>query len=107
MNHSISAHVRKPIMAVCKSRKSNTDEQRDNNGPPELHFTVKKLSDLEVLSKSWAAVELPIDILLTTVDKYGFLYCFHYLREAFKSFQLALGQVYFVKWAKPTAKSFK
>ena len=44
------------MMALCESRKSNTDEQTDKKGPPELQFTVKKLSDLEVLSKSWTEV---------------------------------------------------
>ncbi|XP_067024644.1 death domain-containing ATP nucleosidase-like isoform X1 [Acropora muricata] len=82
-------------MAMRESRKSNTDEQRSKKGPPELQFTVKKLSDLKVPSKRWEEVELPIDILLLTVDKYGFLCCFHYLREVFRSFKLALGHVYF------------
>ena len=94
-------------MAVCESRKSNTDEQRDKKAPPELQFTVKKLSDLEVLSKSWAEVELPIDILLTTVDKYAFLCGFHYFREVFKSFQLALGHIYFGEMGKTNSKGFK
>ena len=107
MNHSISAHVRKPIMAVCESRKSNTDEQKGNKGPLELQFTVKRLSDLKVLSKRWDEVELPIDILLTTVDKYGFLCCFHYLREVFKSFQLALGYVYFGEIGKTKSKKLQ
>ena len=66
----------------------------------------KKLSDLEVLSKSWAEVELPIDILLTTVDKYGFLCCFYFLR-VFKSFQLALGHIYFGEMGKTNSKGFK
>ena len=82
-------------MAMRESRKSNTDEQRSKKGPPELEFTVKKLSDLKVPSQRWEEVELPIDILLLTVDKYGFLCCFHYLREVFRSFKLALGHVYF------------
>ncbi|XP_029185660.1 death domain-containing ATP nucleosidase-like isoform X2 [Acropora muricata] len=94
-------------MAMCERRKSNTDEQRDKKGPPELQFTVKKLSDLEVLSKSWAEVGLPIDILLTTVDKYGFLCCFHYLREVFKSFQLAIGHVYFGEMGKSNSKKLQ
>ena len=80
---------------MAMRRKSNTDEQRSKKGPPELQFTVKKLSDLKVPSKRWEEVELPIDILLLTVDKYGFLCCFHYLREVFRSFKLALGHVYF------------
>ncbi|XP_067031602.1 death domain-containing ATP nucleosidase-like isoform X2 [Acropora muricata] len=93
--------------AVCESGKRNTDEQRGKKGPPELQFTVKKLSDLKVLSKSWKEVELPIDILLMTVDKNGFLCCFHYLREVFKSFQLALGYVYFGEIGKANRKKLQ
>ena len=95
MNHSISAHVRKPIMAECESREKNIVQERGEKGPPELQFTIKNFSDLKVTSKRWKEVELPIDILLLTVDKYGFLCCFHYLREVFRSFKLALGHVYF------------
>ena len=95
MNHSISAHVREAIMAVCESREKNTVQARAEKGPPELQFTVKNVSDLKVPSKRWKEVELPIHILLLTVDKYGFLCCFHYLRGAFRSFILVLGYVYF------------
>ena len=95
MNHSISAHVREAIMAVCESREKNTVQARAEKGPPELQFTVKNVSDLKVPSKRWKEVELPIHILLLTVNKYGFLCCFHYLRGAFRSFKLVLGYVYF------------
>ena len=83
------------IMAVCESRERNTVQQTGEKSPPELQFTVKKLSDLKVPSKRWREVQLPIDILLLTIDKYGFLCCFRYLREVFRSFTLALGPVYF------------
>ncbi|XP_029185678.2 uncharacterized protein LOC114953568 [Acropora millepora] len=82
-------------MAVCESREKSTVQQGGGKGPPELQFTIKKLSDLKVPSKPWKEVKLPIDILLLTVDKYGFSCCFHYLREVFRSFNLALGYVYF------------
>ena len=82
-------------MAECESREKNTVQERAEKSPPELQFTVKKVSDLKVPSRRWKEVELPIDILLLTVDKYGFLRCFHYLREVFRSFKLVLGYVYF------------
>lgn len=74
---------------------ADTGPQRDNESPPELSFTVKNLSELRNPSKRWGEVELPIDILLLTVNGYGFLYCYHYLREVFKSYTLTLGFVYF------------
>ena len=63
-------------MGKSESGKSNTDEQRGKKDPSELQFTVKKLSDLKVPSKRWEQVELPIYILLLTVDKYGFYAAF-------------------------------
>ena len=63
-------------MGESESGKSNTDEQRGKNDPPELQFAVKKLSNLKVPSKRWEHVELPIYILLLTVDKYGFYAAF-------------------------------
>ena len=80
-------------MAVCESREKSTVQERTEKGPPELQFTVKKVSDLKVPSRCWKEIKLPIDILLLTVDKYGFLCCFHYLREVFRSFNLALDYV--------------
>ena len=95
MNHSISAHIREAIMAACESREKKTVQARAEKGPPELQFTVKNVSDLKFPSKRWKEVELPIHILLLTVDKYGSFCCFHNLRGAFRSFILALGYVYF------------
>ena len=63
-------------MEKSESGKSNTDEQRGKKDLSELQFTVKKLSDLKVPSKRWEQVELPIYILLLTVDKYGFYAAF-------------------------------
>ena len=94
-------------MAACESRERNTVQERGEKGPPELQFTVKNLSDLKVPSKRWGEVELPIDILLLTVDKYGFLCCFHYLREVFRSFKLALGHVYFGEMGESNGEKLK
>ena len=94
-------------MAESESRKSNTGEQRGKKNPPELQFTVKKLSDLEVPSKPWEKVELPIDILLLTVNTHGFLCCFHYLQDVFRSFKLALGHVYFGEIGKTNSKKLQ
>ena len=94
-------------MAACESRERNTVQQRGEKGPPELQFTLQNLSDLKVPSKRWGEVELPIDILLVTVDKYGFLCCFHYLRKVFRSFKLALGLVYFGEIGESNSKKLQ
>jgi len=65
----------------------------------KVHQSFNSLSKISVTLKfslnDEKKLSLPIDILLLTVDKYGFLCCFHYLREVFRSFKLALGHVYF------------
>ena len=94
-------------MEHSESRKSNLDEQKGTKYPPELQFTVKKPSDLKVPSKRWEEVELPIDILLLTVNTHGFLCCFHYLREVFRSSQFALGHVYFGEMGKTNSKKLQ
>ena len=81
MNHSISAHIREAIMAACESREKKTVQARAEKGPPELQITAKNVSDLKFPSKRWKEVELPIHILLLTVDKYGSLCCFTTFEE--------------------------
>lgn len=56
---------------------------------------VKNLSEFRNFFKCWGEVELLIDILLLMVNGYGFLYCYYYFREFFKSYILIFGFVYF------------
>ena len=44
---------------------------------------------------SWQNVELPVDILLLTVEDCEFLGCFAYLEKPFKSYHNSIGYVYF------------
>lgn len=63
--------------------------------PPPLSFNLPKSKDLPKKSRGLQDVELPIDILLLTVEDSEFLACYHYLVEPFKSYQRDIGPVYF------------
>lgn len=84
-------------MAERESSESRTEKQNAKDGPPELEFPVKVLRDLKAPSKRWSEFEQTIDILLLTVNTHGFLCCFKYLEEVFKSFNSDLGFVFFGK----------
>ena len=56
---------------------------------------IPKRSDLPCITSSWNIVELPIDILLMTVEDDEFLSCFSYLEKPFKSYHKTIGYVYF------------
>ena len=73
----------------------NISAQNSNASPPELNVTLPLMSDLPETSFTWNNVELPVDILLLTVEDCEFLSCFAYLREPFKSYHISTGYVYF------------
>jgi len=45
--------------------------------PPPLSIKLPKLSELPKKSKPWSDVQLPVDILLVTVEDCEFLACLH------------------------------
>ena len=63
--------------------------------PPLLNVKIQKMSDLPCNPSPWNIVELPIDILLMTVEDDEFLSCFSYLEKPFKSYNKNIGYVYF------------
>ena len=63
--------------------------------PPQLNVKIPKKSDLPDNLTPWNIVELPIDILLMTVEDDEFLSCFSYLEKPFKSYHKNIGYVYF------------
>ncbi|XP_066024120.1 NLR family CARD domain-containing protein 3 isoform X3 [Pocillopora verrucosa] len=73
----------------------NTLAQISKASPPELNVTLPLMSDLPETSFAWSNVELPVDILLLTVEDCEFLSCFAYLKEPFKSYHISSGYVYF------------
>ena len=73
----------------------NTSAQTGNSSPPELSVKLPELSDLCTTFNPWETVELPVDILLLTVEDCEFLSCFAYLKEPFKSYHISTGYVYF------------
>lgn len=66
-----------------------------NTSPPRLSVKLPKLRDLPRTSKPWTEAELPIDILLLTVEECEFLSCFFYLCKPFKSYHKDTGYVFF------------
>ena len=73
----------------------NTSAQTGNSSPPELSVKLPELSDLPTISNPWETVELPVDILLLTVEDCEFLSCFAYLKKPIKSYHISTGFVYF------------
>ena len=64
--------------------------------PPQLSVTLKKTSDIQVISKDLNDDDhLPIDILLVTAEDCEFLSCLPFLDLHFKSYISEIGYVYF------------
>ena len=66
-----------------------------NHAPPPLSIEVPKMRDLPNKSNPWSDVQLPVDILLLTVEDCEFLACYTFLENSFKSYDPTLGYVYF------------
>ena len=66
-----------------------------NHAPPPLSIEVPKMRDLPNKSNPWSDVQLPVDILLLTVEDCEFLACYTFLENSFKSYDPTLGHVYF------------
>ena len=68
-----------------------------SSAPPPLSLKLSKLSDLPKKCKRWSDVQLPVDILLLTVEDCEFLACLAHMKNSFKSYHIDLGFVYFGK----------
>ena len=68
---------------------------RNHPPPPPLSIEVPKMCDLPNKSNPWSDVQLPVDILLLTVEECEFLACYTFLENSFKSYDQILGYVYF------------
>ena len=66
-----------------------------NHAPPPLSIEVPKMRDLPNKSNPWSDVQLPVDILLLTVEDCEFLACYAFLKNSIKSYHQNLGFVYF------------
>ena len=86
-------------MAQHQARKRKGDsadhDQPARDDVPTLSIKLPKKSDLPNTSKPWNDVQLPVDILLLTVEDCEFLACYTFLRNPFKSYQQNLGFMYF------------
>ena len=79
-----------------KIKKNREGSSGGGNGkPPQLCFKLPKTSDLPNTCIAWSEVQLPIDILLLTVEDCEFLSCYFYLDEPFKTYRKDIGPVYF------------
>ena len=68
---------------------------RNHAPPPPLSIEVPKMRDLPNKSNPWIDAQLPVDILLLTVEDCEFLACYAFLENSFKSYHQNLGHVYF------------
>ena len=87
-------------MAQHQERKRKESPSRQtgrNHVPPPLSIEVPKMKNLPIESKPWSDVQdqLPVDILLLTVEDCEFLACCAYLNNPIKSYHNNLGYVYF------------
>ena len=85
-------------MAQHQGRKRKGDTAHDQpakDDVPILSIKLPKKSDLPNTLKPWNDVQLPVDIILMTVEDCEFLACFTFLRNPIKSYQQNLGFVYF------------
>ena len=85
-------------MAQHQGRKRKGDSAHDQpakDDVPILSIKLPKKSDLPNTLKPWNDVQLPVDILLMTVEDCEFLACYAYLKNSFRSFHKKLGYVYF------------
>ena len=80
-----------------KRKESPSCHTGRNHVPPPLSIEVPKMKNLPKESKPWSAVQdqLPVDILLLTVEDCEFLACYAYLHNSIKSYHNNLGYVYF------------
>ena len=85
-------------MAQHQGRKRKGDTAHDQpakDDVPTLSIKLPEKRDLPNISKPWSDVQLPVDILLMTVEDCEFLACYAYLKNSFKSYRKNLGYVYF------------
>ena len=80
-----------------KESSSCHDQTGRNRVPPPLSIEVPKMKNLPKELKPWSDVQdqLPVDILLLTVEDCEFLACYAYLHNSIKSYHDNLGFVYF------------
>ena len=72
------------------------DDVQDSSGnPPHLNFKLPDLKDLPTSDGCGSDFELPVDILLLTVEDCEFLACFHFLNQPSRRYHKSTGYVYY------------
>ena len=85
-------------MAQHQGRKRKGDgvhDQPARDDVPTLSIKLPKKRELPNTLEPWNDVQLPVDIILLTVEDCEFLACCAYLRNLFKSYHSNIGYVYF------------
>ncbi|XP_022804569.1 cingulin-like protein 1 [Stylophora pistillata] len=80
------------------SETARTEEGSSKNirgDPPKINIALPEKSEVTQNYKCWKDVQLPIDILLLTVEDCEFISCYYYIVDPFTSYCYELGQVYF------------
>ena len=91
-----------------RKRGSDALEKKEiHDVPPPVSIELPKMCDLPNKSKLWNDNELPVDILLLTVEDCEFLACYAYLKNSFKSYRKDLGPVYFGNMGESESKPLK
>ena len=79
-----------------KAANKTGDRYNDGNAvPPELSVNLLSLEDIRAELKNSNDVNLPVDILLLTVEDCEFIACYMQLKDPFKCWFDGLGFVYF------------
>ena len=78
-----------------KRKESPSCQTGKDHAPPPLSIKVPKMKNLSTKSKPWSDAQLPVDILLLTVEDCEFLACYAYLNNPIKSYHNNLGYVFF------------
>ena len=91
-----------------RKRGSDALEKKEiHDVPSPVSIELPKMCDLPNKSKLWNDNELPVDILLLTVEDCEFLACYAYLKNSFKSYRKDLGPVYFGNMGESESKPLK
>ena len=70
-------------------------QKEGNDAPPPLSIKLPKLRNLPTKCKPWSDDQLPVDIVLLTMEDCEFLACYAYMRNCVKSYCTDLGFVFF------------
>ena len=78
-----------------EDKRGRTATKSIHRNPPEFNKVLPSLADIKVISKPSEDADLPVDVLLLTVEDCEFLACYSELKNPYRCYFDALGYVYF------------